>query len=93
MQFQISVTAMYTHPIENFLSSTADIAAFSILKSHIMTCLLWMTITVLTGLVDHSGLDLPLLPDSKWHDYHHQAFVLSFFKIFIHSAKLNTILI
>lgn len=68
----VSVTAMYTHPIENFFSSTADIAAFSFTKSHIMTCLLWMTITALTGLVDHSGLDLPLMPDSKWHDYHHQ---------------------
>lgn len=68
---------MYSHPIEFLLASTSNVAAFSILKSHVMTCLLWMTITVLTGIVDHSGLDLPLLSDSTWHDYHHETLVFS----------------
>jgi fatty acid hydroxylase domain-containing protein 2 len=70
----VSVVAMYSNPIENTLSNVVPIiAAFPLLRCHILVALLWISISVITTLVDHSGHHLPFLHSSERHDYHHES--------------------
>lgn len=69
----VSVVAMYSNPVENTLSNVVPIvAAFPLLECHILVALLWISVAVVTTLVDHSGHHLPLLHSSERHDYHHE---------------------
>lgn len=75
----ISVIAMYSNPIENILSNVVPVVgAFPLLRSHILTALLWITIVIVTTLNDHSGHHLPFLHSSEIHDYHHLTWVYLF---------------
>jgi fatty acid hydroxylase domain-containing protein 2 len=68
----VAVCAMYGNPIENVMSNVGPIVmAFPFLKCHIMVVLLWVSIALITTLVDHSGHHLPFLHSSERHDYHH----------------------
>lgn len=72
----ISVVAMYSHPLENFFSNVVPVVgAFTLLRPHILTALLWITIAIVTTLNDHSGHHLPFLHSSEIHDYHHLKWV------------------
>lgn len=68
----ISVIAMYSNPLENLFSNILPVVgAFPLLKIHIMTALLWITVVIITTINDHSGFHLPFLHSSEIHDYHH----------------------
>jgi fatty acid hydroxylase domain-containing protein 2 len=68
----ISILAMYNHPIEN-LSNNIFPASFvlPLIKPHILTAMLWMTVVIITALNDHSGFHLPFLHSPELHDFHH----------------------
>lgn len=68
----ISVVSQYCNPIENIFSNVLPVvAAFPVMKPHILTALLWLTVVVVTTINDHSGHHLPFLHSSERHDYHH----------------------
>lgn len=71
-QAPYGLTAIYCHPIEHILSNILPVvAAFPVLKCHVSTALLWITIALTTTINDHSGYHLPFLHSSELHDYHH----------------------
>lgn len=71
-QTPYSLTAIYCHPIEHVLSNVVPvITGFVIVKCHVTTALLWLTIVITTTIGDHSGYHLPFLHSSELHDYHH----------------------
>lgn len=68
----VAITAIYCNPIEHVLSNLLPvIAAFPLVKCHVFTAILWLTIVIVTTLNDHSGHHLPFLHSSELHDYHH----------------------
>jgi len=75
----VAVVAMYSNPIENVASNIIPvIGAFPILRCHILTALLWISIVIITTLNDHSGHHLPFLHSSEIHDYHHMTFNMNY---------------
>lgn len=71
-QTPIAVTAIYCHPVEHVFSNILPVVAgFPIMKCHVSTALLLLTVVIVTTLNDHSGFHLPFLHSSELHDYHH----------------------
>ncbi|CRK88576.1 CLUMA_CG002398, isoform A [Clunio marinus] len=71
----VAVCAMYSSPIENIFSNMMPITiGFPIIKPHILTAILWLSIVIITTLNDHSGYHLPFFHSSEVHDFHHKNF-------------------
>ncbi|XP_077984379.1 fatty acid hydroxylase domain-containing protein 2-like [Glandiceps talaboti] len=67
--------AVYLHPIEYFISGIVVAQAGPILmKSHLVTTLVWLTLALVVTTTHHSGYHFPLLPSSEFHDFHHLKF-------------------
>jgi fatty acid hydroxylase domain-containing protein 2 len=80
-QTPYALTAIYCHPIEHVLSNIVPvIAGFPIMKCHVSTACLWLTIVIITTLGDHSGYHLPFLHSSELHDFHHLRWIALFVK-------------
>lgn len=68
----VAITALYSHPAEFFLSSLLPVSGGIALQGcHIATIWTWLLILLITTLTDHSGLHLPFIHSSEFHDFHH----------------------
>jgi sterol desaturase/sphingolipid hydroxylase (fatty acid hydroxylase superfamily) len=68
----ICIAAGYCGVVEQIFSNIIPTTiGYTLLKSHVTTRLLWLTIAVTTTLNEHSGYHLPFLHSSELHDYHH----------------------
>lgn len=71
----ISITAMYSHPIENIFSNLLPIGVgVWATGCHLSVAWLWMTMAISNTLHVHSGYHLPFLPSPEQHDFHHLKF-------------------
>ncbi|KAF4523702.1 hypothetical protein B566_EDAN011566 [Ephemera danica] len=71
----ISITAIYSHPVEHVVSNLAPIfLAVVVMGSHVATAWLWFLLATINTLNDHSGYHLPFLSSPEYHDYHHLKF-------------------
>ncbi|XP_055523517.1 fatty acid hydroxylase domain-containing protein 2-like isoform X2 [Wyeomyia smithii] len=71
----ISITAMYSHPLENILSNLLPIGAGVYATGcHIAVAWLWFMLAIANTLHVHSGYHLPFLPSPEQHDFHHLKF-------------------
>jgi len=71
----ISITAVYSHPLEHILSNLIPITAGPVLaRSHIVTTWLWFLIATFSTIHSHSGYHLPFFASPEAHDYHHRRF-------------------
>ncbi|XP_076048659.1 fatty acid hydroxylase domain-containing protein 2-like [Oratosquilla oratoria] len=74
-QSPMSVTAIYTHPVEHVLANLLPIFCGPLLMgSHIATMWLWISLATLNTLNSHSGYHLPFFPSPEAHDFHHLKF-------------------
>nr|UYO77164.1 fatty acid hydroxylase domain-containing protein 2 like A [Penaeus japonicus] len=74
-QSPVSVTALYTHPLEHIISNMAPvILGLIILGSHPATVWLWCGLANLSTINAHCGYHLPFFPSPEAHDYHHLKF-------------------
>jgi fatty acid hydroxylase domain-containing protein 2 len=61
-----------SHPVENLISNMWPIfGVFQFLDCHATTYILWISVSIVTTLTDHSGHHLPFLHSSEFHDFHH----------------------
>ncbi|XP_077864718.1 fatty acid hydroxylase domain-containing protein 2-like [Saccoglossus kowalevskii] len=71
----ISITSVYLHPLEYFVSGVlAFIIGPLLMKSHLLTTLIWLYIALLLTNIHHCGYHLPLFPSPEFHDFHHLKF-------------------
>lgn len=71
----IAVTAAYCHPIEHIFANVLPLSLGPlIMGSHVLTVWLWLSLSLLVTLNDHSGYHLPFLPSPEPHDFHHLKF-------------------
>lgn len=71
----IAVTAAYCHPIEHIFSNVLPLFLGPlIMGSHLATIWLWLTLSIMITLNDHSGYHLPFYPSPEPHDFHHLKF-------------------
>ncbi|CAO1394518.1 unnamed protein product [Diamesa tonsa] len=75
----MAIVSIYCHPVEHLMSNMfpALIGPF-IVNAHVSTTWIWIGITTVTTLVDHSGFHIPFLHSSEAHDWHHLKFNESF---------------
>merc|ERR1711962_315931 len=74
-QSPISVTAIYAHPLEHYISNLGPvILGPMILGSHMSTAWLWIQLALLSTLNAHCGYHFPFFPSPEAHDYHHLKF-------------------
>lgn len=72
-QAPFAITAIYCHPVEHIMNNIFPvIIGFPIMGCHIATASLWLTSAIITSLADHSGLHIPFVHSSEFHDYHHE---------------------
>lgn len=68
----MAIAALYCHPLEqvlcNFLPSAAG---FLVMRSTIASGSIWLAITAVKTLHEHSGYHLPFVLNAEFHDYHH----------------------
>ncbi|XP_055637606.1 fatty acid hydroxylase domain-containing protein 2-like isoform X2 [Toxorhynchites rutilus septentrionalis] len=68
----VSLAAMYAHPIEHIFSNMIPpMLGIGLMKSHLLTSLIWFTYVIHDTLTTHSGYHLPFVGSSERHDYHH----------------------
>lgn len=67
--------ATYAHPVEHFFSNIFPVTlGAALLNVPESTAWVFMTITSVSTLVDHSGYHLPFLHSPEFHDWHHLKF-------------------
>jgi methylsterol monooxygenase len=68
----IAVTAAYCHPVEHIFSNVLPLFLGPlIMGSHLATIWLWLLLSIMITLNDHSGYHLPFYPSPEPHDFHH----------------------
>ena len=73
------VLGTYAHPVEHILVNVIPMSAGAILmQSHVLVFAIWLTASIFTVITTHSGFQIPGLPPSIAHDYHHQALNANF---------------
>lgn len=71
----IAISAIYAHPIEHVLSNVIPgTIGPLIMKSHITTVYIWIIITIIGTMNQHSGYHIPFTPSNEFHDFHHLTF-------------------
>ncbi|KAJ3023191.1 Chromosome 5 4 [Thoreauomyces humboldtii] len=71
----ISISTIYCSPIEHFMSNLAPALLGPVLmKSHVLTLWLWITIAQTNAINSHCGFHVPFFPSPLAHDYHHEVF-------------------
>ena len=74
-QSPVSITAVYCHPLEHFLSNLLSPGlGVALTGTHIAICWLWFSLVILRTINDHSGYHLPGFPSPEAHDFHHSKF-------------------
>ncbi|KAG0254830.1 Chromosome 5 4 [Actinomortierella ambigua] len=75
----IGIAAIYAHPVEHFIANVAPLVLGPVLmKSHVITLWIWITIGQTNAINSHCGFHLPLFPSPLAHDYHHEVFHVNF---------------
>ncbi|KAF9303582.1 hypothetical protein BGZ74_003467 [Mortierella antarctica] len=75
----IGIAAIYCHPLEHFMCNLAPLLLGPIvMKSHVLTLWLWITIGQTNAINSHCGFQLPLFPSPLAHDYHHERFNVNY---------------
>eukprot|EP00736_Rhodelphis_marinus_P009742 Rmarinus@m.15205 len=77
----VALVAAYCHPVEMIFSNFVPIVAGPILmRSHVLTVLLWFFIAILGTQMHHSGYSFPWNVDHQpeFHDAHHEFFTGNF---------------
>ncbi|KAF8938593.1 Chromosome 5 4 [Haplosporangium gracile] len=71
----IGIAAIYCHPLEHFMCNLSPLLLGPVvMKSHVLTLWLWITIGQTNAINSHCGFQLPLFPSPLGHDYHHEVF-------------------
>ena len=74
-QSPVSITAVYCHLLEHFLSNLLSPGlGVALMGTHIVICWLWFSLVILRTINDHSGYHLPGFPSPEAHDFHHSKF-------------------
>jgi len=75
----ISLSALYSHPIEHALINLLPVLSGPILMaSHIWTTWIWVVLVMTNAILVHSGYHLPFLISTRLHDFHHAQFNSNF---------------
>ena len=68
----ISITAMYSHPVEQIISNFLPTSIpLLLMKSYLSTTWVYLIIKAASTLIDHSGYHISFLNSPESHDYHH----------------------
>lgn len=71
----VGIICIYAHPIEHVLANILPFVLGPIvMRSHLLTTWIWMSLAMQTTIVHHSGYHLPLLSSPEFHDFHHLKF-------------------
>ncbi|OQR83753.1 hypothetical protein ACHHYP_14339 [Achlya hypogyna] len=81
-QAPFGLTAVYTHPFEELLTTGAMMAGPLLVCRHMLPIWLWMTYRIIETIDSHSGFDFPWSPmhaipfgsGVARHDFHHEKF-------------------
>ncbi|KDO27440.1 hypothetical protein SPRG_07028 [Saprolegnia parasitica CBS 223.65] len=84
------LTAVYTHPLEEILTTGATMAGPLLVCRHMLPIWIWTTYRLLETIDSHSGFEFPLAPGhlipilsgTLRHDYHHEKFDCNFGSMF-----------
>lgn len=75
----VGVSSLYAHPIEHIVSNCLPPVIGPILMgSHIATCIMWLTLAIISTTISHCGYHFPFLPSPEAHDFHHLKFMNNF---------------
>ncbi|XP_005184217.2 fatty acid hydroxylase domain-containing protein 2-like [Musca domestica] len=72
----IAAITFYCHPLEHiFLNLIPVSLSFALVRSHVFTVWLFLTLAILNSMADHSGYSFPRSGSSiRYHDLHHSKF-------------------
>lgn len=71
----IGVAGIYAHPTEHLITNMGStVLGPLILSSNVCTLWIWVAITTITTITDHSGYHFPFLKSPEFHDHHHVFF-------------------
>ncbi|KNC22065.1 hypothetical protein FF38_02002, partial [Lucilia cuprina] len=72
----IAAITFYCHPLEHiFLNLIPVSTSFALMRSHVFTVWLFLTLAILNSMADHCGYSFPNSGSSiRYHDYHHSKF-------------------
>ncbi|XP_075155669.1 fatty acid hydroxylase domain-containing protein 2-like [Haematobia irritans] len=72
----IAAITFYCHPLEHiFLNLTPVSLSFALVRSHVFTVWIFLTLAILNSMADHAGYSFPRSGASiRYHDYHHSKF-------------------
>lgn len=76
----VAAIAFYCHPLEHiFLNLIPVSTSFALMRSHVVTVWLFLSLAVLNSMADHAGYSFPFSGASiRYHDYHHSKWVNDF---------------
>lgn len=75
----IGCACIYANPIEHVIANLLPVVMGPIImKSHLLTYWVWLTLAVFTTITHHSGYHFPFLSSPEFHDYHHLKFNYNF---------------
>lgn len=69
----VAWASVYCHPVEHIFANMGStyIGVF-LIRPHVVTSWIWITLTLIKTINDHSGYRLPFCPTVDLHDYHHE---------------------
>jgi sterol desaturase/sphingolipid hydroxylase (fatty acid hydroxylase superfamily) len=71
----IGMGCIYAHPVEHIACNLLPVVAGPlVMKSHLFTLWLWLTLAVFTTITHHSGYHVAFLSSPERHDFHHLKF-------------------
>lgn len=75
----IGSAAVYAHPLAHVLCNLGPVVAGPLLvRAHLATYWLWLTVAVATTINSHCGYHFPWTPSPESHDFHHLAFNVNY---------------
>lgn len=75
----VGVASVYTHPIEYIFSNIIPtVVGPIVMRSHIATSIMWVTVVLVSTTFSHCGYHLPFIPSPEAHDWHHLKFTENF---------------
>ncbi|XP_053698735.1 fatty acid hydroxylase domain-containing protein 2-like [Sabethes cyaneus] len=71
----VAIAAVYAHPVEHVISNMAPLyLGLWLSKAHLITAWIWVALSLVGTLHDHSGYHIPFMGSPEAHDFHHQKF-------------------
>lgn len=70
-KISLGISAAYFHPVDYLISGLAVLVPPMLVSNHVLTNLCWLVLFNLETTNAHWGYNVPGLPDTRDHDFHH----------------------